>query len=57
MTQRRLLQLLGALLCVPGAITFFVLLDQGVDTPLLYPTAAAMYVGFAIALYATLADD
>jgi hypothetical protein len=57
MSQQRVLQLLGALLCVPSAITFFVLMDRGNDSPLLYASAAAMYVGFAVALFATLADD
>jgi hypothetical protein len=57
MSRKRLLQLLGALLCVPGAIAFFVLIDRGIDSPLIYLTATAMYVGFALALYESLADD
>jgi len=57
MSRRRLLQLVGALLCVPSAIVFFMLLNEGTDSPLVYVAAAAMYVGFALTLYASLVEE
>jgi len=57
MSRKRLLQVVGVLLCVPSAITFFVMVVEGIDSPLVYATSAGMYVGFAVALYATLVDD
>jgi len=57
MSRRRLLQLIGALLCVPSTIVFFMLLNEGTDSPLVYVAAAAMYVGFALTLYASLVDE
>jgi hypothetical protein len=49
----RLLQLIGVLLFVPGAFAFFWFLNRGTDSPLVYLTAASMYLGLALALYAT----
>jgi hypothetical protein len=57
----KLLPLLaGLLLLVLGALGFFVLLMRGTESILLYPTAACMYVGLGLTLYAILtlwADD
>lgn len=49
----RLLQLIGVLLFVPGALAFFWFLNRGTDSPLVYLTAVSMYLGLALALYAT----
>jgi hypothetical protein len=50
----RLLQILGVLLLVPSALVFFLLLDRGTDSPLVYLSAVGMNVGLGVALYATL---
>jgi hypothetical protein len=34
MSRKRLLQLLGVLLSAPSAITFFVMVVEGIDSPL-----------------------
>jgi len=49
----RLLQLLGVLLFVPGALALFLLLKEGAQSYLVYPAAVSMYLGLALALYAT----
>jgi len=52
--RMRVLQLLGVLLFVPSAFAFYHFVDRGTDTPLVYLTGVSMYVGLALALYATL---
>jgi hypothetical protein len=52
-SRMRLLLLLGVLLFVPGALGFFWLLDRGTDSLLVYLTAGGMYLGLALALYAS----
>jgi len=49
-----LLLLVGLLLLVLGAVGFFVLLMRGTESILVYPTAACMYVGLGVTLFATL---
>jgi hypothetical protein len=50
----------GILLFLPSAALFYRLVHRGVDTPLVYVAAVAMYAGLGIALYAIvilLTDD
>ncbi len=49
----RLLQLLGVLLFVPSGFAFYILVDRGTDSPLVYLAGMSLYVGLALALYAT----
>jgi hypothetical protein len=50
--RMRLLQPLGVLLFVPGALALFLLLKEGAQSYLVYP-AAVSNLGLALALYAT----
>ena len=47
------MQLLGVLLFVPSGFAFYILVDRGTDSPLVYLTGMSLYVGLALALYAT----
>jgi hypothetical protein len=38
---------------VPGALALFLLLKEGAHSYLVYPAAVSMYLGLALALYAT----
>jgi hypothetical protein len=49
----KLLLVLGVLLLVPSALGFYLLVMRGTDSYLTYLAAASLYVGFGLALYAT----
>jgi hypothetical protein len=48
----KLLLVLGVLLFVPSALVFFVLVMRGAESHLVYISAASMYIGFGLTLYA-----
>ena len=50
----KLLLFVGLLLLLLGAVGFFVLLMQGLESILVYPAAACMYFGLGLTLYAIL---
>ena len=50
----KLLLFVGLLLLLLGAVGFFVLLMRGLESILVYPAAACMYLGLGLTLYAIL---